>query len=48
MIKYKFSTSGKTRMEHDLIGDKAVPQEALFGVQTLRDIENFKIINNKL
>ena len=48
MIKYKFSTSGKTRMEHDLIGDKAVPQEALFGVQTLRAIENFNISNNKL
>ena len=48
MIKYKFATSGKTRMEHDLIGDKAVPQEALFGVQTLRAIENFNISNNKL
>jgi aspartate ammonia-lyase len=48
MITYKFKTSGKTRKEHDLIGDKQVPQEALFGVQTLRAIENFNISNNKL
>lgn len=48
MITYKFKTSGKTRSEHDLIGDKDVPMEALFGVQTLRAIENFNISNNKL
>ncbi len=35
--------SGKTRLEHDLLGDKQVPVEALFGIQTLRGIENFKI-----
>ena len=43
MIEYKFKTSGKTRSEHDLLGDKDVPVEALFGVQTLRCIENFDI-----
>lgn len=43
MSTYRFKTSGKTRMEHDLLGDKAVPVEALFGVQTLRCIENFDI-----
>lgn len=48
MIQYKFKTSGKTRKEHDLIGDKEVPAEALFGVQTLRAIENFNISNNLL
>ncbi|MEG2848701.1 MAG: lyase family protein, partial [Bacteroidales bacterium] len=48
MITYKFETSGKTRSEHDLLGDKEVPMEALFGVQTLRAIENFDISNNKL
>ncbi len=48
MIPYKFKTSGKTRSEHDLLGDKLVPEEALFGVQTLRAIENFNISNNKL
>lgn len=48
MITYKFNTSGKTRSEHDLLGDKEVPMEALFGVQTLRALENFNISNNKL
>ena len=48
MITYTFKTSGKTRSEHDLLGDKEVPQEALFGVQTLRCIENFDISRNLL
>ena len=48
MIEYKFKTSGKTRSEHDLLGDKEVPAEALFGVQTLRCIENFDISRNLL
>lgn len=43
MSNFSFKTSGKTRLEHDLLGDKKVPVEALFGVQTLRCIENFDI-----
>jgi len=35
--------SGQTRMEHDLLGDREVPSEYLYGVQTLRAIENFNI-----
>ncbi len=35
--------SGKTRTEHDLLGDREVPVEAFFGVQTLRALENFRI-----
>ena len=35
--------SGKTRIESDLIGQMEVPVEALYGVQTLRGIENFPI-----
>ena len=35
--------SGKTRVESDLIGEMEVPVEALYGVQTLRGIENFPI-----
>ena len=35
--------SGKTRVESDLIGAMNVPLEALYGVQTLRGIENFPI-----
>lgn len=43
MKPYTFKTSGKTRTEHDLLGNKEVPEEALFGIQTLRCIENFDI-----
>jgi aspartate ammonia-lyase len=32
-----------TRIEHDLLGDKAVPKDAYYGVQTARAIENFHI-----
>ncbi len=34
---------GPTRREHDLLGERDVPQGALYGVQTLRAIENFPI-----
>lgn len=33
----------KTRTESDLIGQREVPESALYGVQTLRGIENFQI-----
>ncbi|HEY5440601.1 MAG TPA: aspartate ammonia-lyase [Gemmatimonadaceae bacterium] len=32
-----------TRCEHDLLGDRDVPDDALYGVQTLRALENFAI-----
>jgi aspartate ammonia-lyase len=32
-----------TRVEHDLLGDKAVPAAAYYGVQTARALENFRI-----
>jgi aspartate ammonia-lyase len=32
-----------TRVEHDLLGDKAVPASAYYGVQTARALENFQI-----
>ncbi len=35
--------SGRTRSEHDLLGDRDVPAEAYYGVQTLRAMENFNI-----
>ena len=31
------------RREHDSLGDKEVPSEALYGIQTQRAIENFPI-----
>src|SRR5688572_23641347 len=34
---------GRTRVEHDLLGDREVPDEALYGIQTLRALENFPI-----
>ncbi len=34
---------GPTRKEKDLLGERDVPQAALYGVQTLRAIENFPI-----
>jgi len=35
--------SGRTRTEHDLLGDREVPYEYYYGVQTLRALENFNI-----
>jgi aspartate ammonia-lyase len=34
---------GPTRMEKDLLGEKAVPADAYYGVQTARALENFRI-----
>lgn len=35
--------SGSTRLEHDLLGEREVPAEYYYGVQTLRALENFNI-----
>ncbi len=35
--------TGPTRMERDLLGEKAVPADAYYGVQTARALENFNI-----
>lgn len=35
----------QTRREHDLLGDKDVPADAYYGIQTLRAIENFDHIS---
>src|SRR5690349_22930888 len=32
-----------TRIEHDLLGERAVPASAYYGVHTLRALENFPI-----
>jgi aspartate ammonia-lyase len=39
----KSAKPAATRMEHDLLGDKAVPADAYYGVQTARALENFQI-----
>ena len=36
-------TSPATRIEHDLLGEKEVPADAYYGVQTARALENFQI-----
>ncbi|MCQ2338971.1 MAG: aspartate ammonia-lyase, partial [Paludibacteraceae bacterium] len=38
----------KTRVESDLIGEKNVPADALYGVQSLRGFENFKISGRRM
>jgi len=37
------STPGETRLEHDLLGERHVHAAALYGIQTLRALENFPI-----
>ena len=36
-------SGGRMRVEHDLLGERQVPADALYGVQTLRATENFPI-----
>ena len=38
----------KYRLEHDSIGEKEVPEDAYYGVQTLRAYENFYITGLKM
>jgi aspartate ammonia-lyase len=35
--------SGEFRIEHDLLGERQVPTERYYGIQTLRALENFSI-----
>jgi aspartate ammonia-lyase len=41
-ISMRYAT-GATRIEKDMMGTKEVPADALYGIQTLRAVENFKI-----
>ena len=41
-------TAPQTRIEHDLLGERAVPASAYFGVHTLRAVENFPITGNPI
>jgi aspartate ammonia-lyase len=34
---------GRSRIEHDLIGERRIPDEAYYGIHTLRALENFPI-----
>src|SRR5271167_3948389 len=37
------SSAGQTRTEKDLLGEKQIPADAYYGVQTLRALENFQL-----
>ncbi|HET6227159.1 MAG TPA: aspartate ammonia-lyase [Bacteroidia bacterium] len=41
--KSKPANKIKSRIEHDFIGEKEIPNNAYYGVQTLRALENFNI-----
>ena len=36
------------RIEHDFLGEKEVPDDVLYGVQTLRALDNFQITGQHL
>ncbi len=38
----------QTRIEHDTMGEVEVPNNALWGAQTQRSLQNFKIGNERL
>src|SRR6187401_120529 len=43
LICFQFTEAQKTRTEHDLLGDKEIPFDAFYGVQTMRALENFQV-----
>src|SRR5205809_5213646 len=40
---FQFTKAQKTRTEHDLLGNKEIPFDAYYGVQTMRALENFQV-----
>src|SRR5215212_11731666 len=40
--------TSNTRIEHDLLGTREIQNDVLYGIQTLRAIENFTISDVKL
>ncbi len=38
----------KTRIEHDSLGEKQIPYDALYGIHTARAMENFAVSNYKI
>ncbi len=37
-----------TRLEHDFIGEREIPADVYYGVQTLRALENFNITGQRI
>lgn len=44
----RMETTKNMRTEHDLLGSREIPANALYGIQTLRGVENFTISNFRL
>src|SRR5215510_13666718 len=43
IMAMQFTQAQKTRTEKDLLGEKQVPADAYYGVQTMRALENFQV-----
>jgi len=43
--KFQMNKKNNTRIEKDLLGDLEVPADALYGIHTLRSVDNFPIAN---
>src|SRR5882672_12225049 len=43
LFSIQFTQAQQTRTEKDLLGEKQIPANAYYGVQTLRALENFQI-----
>ena len=37
-----------TRIEHDLLGERAIPAAAYWGIHTLRALENYQISGTRI
>src|SRR3954451_9604349 len=43
LLGYQYTLAQQTRTEKDLLGEKQIPADAYYGVQTLRALENFQL-----
>src|SRR5271156_6323130 len=46
-LLYACCASAQTRTEKDLLGEKQIPNDAYYGVQTARALENFQVSSMK-
>src|SRR3982751_1554247 len=43
LVGSQYAVAQQTRTEKDLLGEKQIPEDAYYGVQTLRALENFQL-----
>ena len=48
LIEVRSARMGETRVEHDSLGEVAVPADAVWGAQTQRAVENFQISGERV